>query len=521
MEKFKIFYSWQSDLPNNKTKSFIRSCIDEAIDLALDSEAIEAERDEATLNTTGAPDIVSTLFSKIDESDLFVADISLCYTEDKEKKKKAPNPNVMLELGYAASKLGWDRIVCLCNTDYGADYPFDIGHNRITGYSLNEKDRSFELNRIAKIIFRNIRDLRGKTRVKPGVATHILGTYDFKTRIVERVLAPIRIGESESYILHNQELRQESLQLVQKINELTKTIEENSRKTLHKDKDVATDTSPKKQAISEMATSYIMDERPAIIHDIGGVKKRLYDQLDIEVGDDFFDCCNLKIRAPLFGDYPIIIGTDHEKEKYNSINKLISNLLDLEIRNQYLNTFDGMCFIPLAIQNISSVNDQDLHVTVRVIEGKIIEPDETLICDELEDAVGLICRKHDEHGIGLIDELFVLTEDGTIHVEPDENDSYPGIPQIPMINSNGMEYPTNYSEDYKMELREYIALSYGRNYYEFSVKQLRPNECRWLSQGMLIKPRQGIIKIEYQIHSSHSTGDTDCLELKEDSCNNG
>lgn len=521
MEKFKIFYSWQSDLPNNKTKSFIRSCIDEAIDLALDSEAIEAERDEATLNTTGAPDIVSTLFSKIDESDLFVADISLCYTEDKEKKKKAPNPNVMLELGYAASKLGWDRIVCLCNTDYGADYPFDIGHNRITGYSLNEKDRSSELNRIAKIIFRNIRDLRGKTRVKSGVATHILGTYDLKNRKVERGLAPLRIGESESYIFHNQELRQESLQLVQQINELTKTIEEDSRKTLNIDKAVAADTSTEKQVISEMATSYIMDERPAIIHDIGWVKERLYHQLDIEVGDDFFDCCNLKIRVPLFGDHSTIIGTEQEKEKYNCINKLISDLSNLEIRVQYLHTFDGMCFIPLAIQNVSSINDQDLHVTVRVIEGKIIEPDETLICDELEDAVGLICRKHDEHGIGLIDELFVLTEDGTIHVEPDENDSYPDIPSIPMMINTGIEYPTNYVEDYKRELREYIALSSGEDYYEFSIKKLRPNECRWLSQGLLIKPQQGIIKMEYQIHSSHSTGDTGCLELKEDSCNDG
>ena len=113
---FKIFYSWQSDLPGNKTKSFIRACIDEAIDLALDSETIEAERDEATLGTTGSPDIVATLFSKIDECDLFIADVSLCYTEDGEKIKRAPNPNVMLELGYAVKTLTWDRVICLANT---------------------------------------------------------------------------------------------------------------------------------------------------------------------------------------------------------------------------------------------------------------------------------------------------------------------------------------------------------------------------------------------------------------------
>ena len=33
MQTFKIFYSWQSDLPGNKTRNFIRECIDEAIDL--------------------------------------------------------------------------------------------------------------------------------------------------------------------------------------------------------------------------------------------------------------------------------------------------------------------------------------------------------------------------------------------------------------------------------------------------------------------------------------------------------
>lgn len=61
-KKFKIFYSWQSDLPGNKTKNFIRECIDEAIDLAKESEAVEAERDEATTGTTGSPNIVTTIF---------------------------------------------------------------------------------------------------------------------------------------------------------------------------------------------------------------------------------------------------------------------------------------------------------------------------------------------------------------------------------------------------------------------------------------------------------------------------
>ena len=157
-DMFKLFYSWQSDLKGKNTRDFIRECIDEAIDLAQETEAIEAERDEATMGTTGSPNIVTTLFSKINDCDLFVADISLCFTGDHKPEKRAPNPNVLLEMGYAINVLGSERVICLCNTDYGKDYPFDIAQNRITGYSLEGKSRKEVKSDISRIIFTNIRD---------------------------------------------------------------------------------------------------------------------------------------------------------------------------------------------------------------------------------------------------------------------------------------------------------------------------------------------------------------------------
>ena len=199
MRKFKIFYSWQSDLPGNKTRNFIRDCIDEAIDLAEESEAIEAERDEATKDTTGSPNIVTTLFSKIDDCDLFIADVSLCFTSDIKADKKSPNPNVLLELGYAVNVLGWEHVICLCNTDFGDAYPFDIAHNRITGYSLEGKKEKEVRNYIRKIIFSNIRDLRNaKPRAKAGEAMHILGTYDFSEHMVKEIQACRDEGLAES-----------------------------------------------------------------------------------------------------------------------------------------------------------------------------------------------------------------------------------------------------------------------------------------------------------------------------------
>ena len=72
-------------------------------------------------------------------------------------------------------------------------------------------------------------------------------------------------------------------------------------------------------------------------------------------------------------------------------------------------------------------------------------------------------------------------------------------------------------EDYKEELKEFIASTSGHGYYEFDVANLRPNECKWLSGGMLIKPIDGKIKVHYQIHSDRSTGDLGgTLELYSD-----
>lgn len=43
-----------------------------------------------------------------------------------------------------------------------------------------------------------------------------------------------------------------------------------------------------------------------------------------------------------------------------------------------------MCFVPLAIQNISAVQDENIRVVVNVNTGDIIEPDTQLIWSELD-----------------------------------------------------------------------------------------------------------------------------------------
>ena len=71
---FTIFYSWQSDLPNSTTRGLIESSIEAAIRSLRNTVSVYADRD--TQGVTGSPDIVQTIFSKIDECDVFVADVT-------------------------------------------------------------------------------------------------------------------------------------------------------------------------------------------------------------------------------------------------------------------------------------------------------------------------------------------------------------------------------------------------------------------------------------------------------------
>ena len=177
---FKVFYSWESDLPSSKNRAFIRGCIEKAIELADKAEAIDAERDEATMGLTGSPDIVKAIFDKINNSDLFVADVSLCFTNN-DKGKKSPNPNVLIELGYAIKVLGWERVICVFNSAYGApeELPFDIQHHSLLSYSFEGKSNNEVKLIVAESIFKDIRDLRNKAPlIKEGIPLHIVGSYD-------------------------------------------------------------------------------------------------------------------------------------------------------------------------------------------------------------------------------------------------------------------------------------------------------------------------------------------------------
>jgi hypothetical protein len=141
-----VFFSWQSDTRLDLGKTFILEAL--AMAKSVD-EVVPAERldvDEGLKDVPGSPEIARIIFEKIDQAFLFVGDVTLVgqlpdggkllakgqCAREVDAKRRTPNPNVMMELGYADGMLGVDRVIRVMNTAFGKpeDQPFDVRNRR-------------------------------------------------------------------------------------------------------------------------------------------------------------------------------------------------------------------------------------------------------------------------------------------------------------------------------------------------------------------------------------------------------
>jgi len=142
-----IFFSWQSDLPEDTNHYAIKDCIKKA------TKGTNLSYDEATRGTSGCVNILDKILEKIPIADIFVCDITTVGRIPKSKycpnskSRPTPNPNVLLELGYAIANLGLERIILVYNQKYAnkrisaySDLPFDIPKHRIIGYKVDNKN---------------------------------------------------------------------------------------------------------------------------------------------------------------------------------------------------------------------------------------------------------------------------------------------------------------------------------------------------------------------------------------------
>lgn len=186
-----IFYSWENDLPTKTHRYFIERCIRDALKTLEKEAKVYMDYDRDTMGLMGSPGIVESIFDKIDKSVLFVCDVSIINSETEGKK--APNPNVLIELGYAASKLGWERIVCLFDSNTGKveDLPFDLRHKRVTPFNPDDPN---EKQRITSILAANIKSLYVRGKLFNPLNDYMKGKIDKAFLDVGKQLANLLFG---------------------------------------------------------------------------------------------------------------------------------------------------------------------------------------------------------------------------------------------------------------------------------------------------------------------------------------
>jgi hypothetical protein len=140
----KVFFSWQTDIPNNK--SFLTSCIRDAVVAVGDFELISP-----TQYMRGSGDVTVNIINRIRECDLLIADVTLI--NPRARTRKTPNPNVIYEVGFATAEKGEQTITLVADerTTHDTNLPFDI-RNRRTIYTKFDSQHKRELVELFKQI---------------------------------------------------------------------------------------------------------------------------------------------------------------------------------------------------------------------------------------------------------------------------------------------------------------------------------------------------------------------------------
>jgi hypothetical protein len=169
---YKIFYSYQSDINPDFNKIFIQLAIEKAI-TKLNNQGLDVSLDFGFRGTPGTTILISEMLDKSKNADLVIVDLT--YTSSKAWydsyklnlfgkelrflnnliEKKSPNPNVLLETGYAWSQKGYNRTLAIMNIAFGnpEELPVDFkGFRYPIQYDFSEiniTDRTAKLEELS------------------------------------------------------------------------------------------------------------------------------------------------------------------------------------------------------------------------------------------------------------------------------------------------------------------------------------------------------------------------------------
>ena len=147
-KQFTIFYSWMSDRPAHQNTNYIRNCLTKDCTSIEKKHKINIIIDCDSRKEKGDETIDATILKKITGCDIFVCDVTPIrkplFSFNKTQDKEIPNPNVLYELGFAVSALGWSRCILIWNEKYGdlSKAPFDIRNHSTLSYRKGAKELS-------------------------------------------------------------------------------------------------------------------------------------------------------------------------------------------------------------------------------------------------------------------------------------------------------------------------------------------------------------------------------------------
>jgi len=129
--------------------------------------------DMDTKGVSGSPPIVDTIFKKIDAAAIFVADLT--FVGNRLSGNPTPNPNVLIEYGWALKRLGYARIISVMNTEFGdpraKKLPFDLEHLRHPlQYHCSIDDDDEARNKARRALSKNLE----------GAIKAVVGSEEFK-----------------------------------------------------------------------------------------------------------------------------------------------------------------------------------------------------------------------------------------------------------------------------------------------------------------------------------------------------
>lgn len=145
-DRIGVFFAWQSDFgtSRNNIQDALSRLEEEAAGWALVAPLIV---EQAVEPKDGAVRIDSTLQDKIANADLFVGDITPVYAYDG---KLCPNPNVLIEVGFALASLAAPQVVLIERARDGETIPGDGVRGTLP----------FDIRQVHRIRYTEPKDLR-------------------------------------------------------------------------------------------------------------------------------------------------------------------------------------------------------------------------------------------------------------------------------------------------------------------------------------------------------------------------